>query len=426
MISGFSKLSTKEKIDIIIKQSGLTSNSSDQLYTHHHPQLQETYNQFSENTISNFFLPYNIAPNFLINGKEYFVPMVIEESSVVAAASKAASFWYKQGGFKSEVIDTLKVGQLFFSTDEPYSFIDSNITEIKSVLKAAAKELAYNMEKRGGGIKDIELQKVDNVNNTYCFYMTLETKDSMGANFINSCLEAMGESLVQYFAGYNKVAEVVMAILSNYTPECIVECKVSCNISELSYWSGDLNPQDFALKFKQAVDIAKFNSSRAVTHNKGIMNGIDAVVIATGNDFRAIEANIHAYAAKDGKYTSLSDISLENDIFTYSLKVPLTVGTVGGLTKSHPLAALSMEILQNPNAPELMSIIASAGLANNFAAVASLITFGIQKGHMKMHLSNILLTLNASEDEKVKAIAYFSKQTVSYSAVMTFLNEIRH
>ncbi len=425
MISGFSKLSTKEKIDVIIKQSGLPADSLAKLLSHHHRDLQETYNQFSENTISNFFVPYNIAPNFLIDGKEYFVPMAIEESSVVAAASKSAGFWHKQGGFKTKIIDTLKVGQLFFSTEEPYQFLSSNMNKIQSVLKTATHELTLNMEKRGGGLRNIELQAIEKVPNTYCFHVTFDTKDSMGANFINSCLEAMGESLVQYFTENDKTAQVVMAILSNYTPECIVECKVSCTIKELSYWSGDLKPQEFAEKFKQAVDIAKFNSSRAVTHNKGIMNGIDAVVIATGNDFRAIEANVHAYAAKDGKYTSLTDIDIKNDIFTYTINIPLTIGTVGGLTKSHPLATLSMEILQNPNASELMSIMASAGLANNFAAIASLITTGIQRGHMKMHLSNILLTLNASEEEKVKAIAYFSEQTVSYNAVITYLNKIR-
>jgi len=425
MISGFSKLNTKEKIDVIIKQSGISVNALDLLLSHQHIELQDTYNQFSENTISNFYLPYNIAPNFLIDGKEYFVPMAIEESSVVAAASKAASFWYKHGGFETKVIDTQKVGQLFFSTIESYSFIHSNIETIISTLISSAKEITSNMEKRGGGIKDIAFQIVEHLPNTYCFYVTFETKDSMGANFINSCLEVMGESLVQYFSTQDKEVQIIMAILSNYTPECIVESKISCDISSLKYWSGDLNPYDFADKFKIAVDIASYNTSRAVTHNKGIMNGIDAVVIATGNDFRAVEANIHAYASKGGKYTSLSEVNTENDTFTFYLNVPLTIGTVGGLTKAHPLAALSMEILGGPSAPELMSIIASVGLANNFSAVTSLITSGIQKGHMKMHLSNILLTLNASEEEKVKAIDYFSNQTVSYSAVLTYINNLR-
>ncbi len=425
MISGFSKLNTKEKIDIIIKQADLSSKALDTLLSHHHNKLQETYNQFSENTISNFFLPFNIAPNFLINGKEYFVPMAIEESSVVAAASKAASFWYKHGGFEAKIIDTVKVGQLFFSTKESLEFINSHIEEITSRLISATDELTISMKKRGGGIKDIVLQKIEKTPDIYCFYVSFETKDSMGANFINSCLETMGEALVQYFDGCNKNAEIIMAILSNYTPQCIVECNVSCNINELKYWSGNLTPQEFANKFKQAVDIAKYNISRAVTHNKGIMNGIDAVVVATGNDYRAIEANIHAYAAKDGTYSSLSEVNTENDIFSYNLKVPLTIGTVGGLTKSHPMAALSMEILGNPNAIELMGVIASTGLANNFSAVASLITTGIQKGHMKMHLSNILLTLNASDMEKFKTIDYFSNKTVSYSAVQAFLNEHR-
>ncbi|MCW3788697.1 hydroxymethylglutaryl-CoA reductase [Plebeiibacterium sediminum] len=425
MISGFSKLDTREKIELLIKNLGLSPKVQETITSHHHPDLQETYNQFSENTISNFYLPYNIAPNFVINGKEYIVPMAIEESSVVAAASKAANFWSKHNGFKATVISTTKVGQLFFNTDESFHYLNDQLEVIENYLRQSTSSLTYNMEKRGGGIKAFELQEVDDCENTFCLLVSFETVDSMGANFINSCLEQMGDSLTQYFKNQEKEIQIIMAILSNYTPDCIVKCEVSCSIDELKYWSKDMNPFEFATRFKSAVEIAKNNTPRAVTHNKGIMNGIDAVVIATGNDFRAVEAGIHAYACKDGKYRSLSDISIENNMFTYSLTVPLAIGTIGGLTKSHPMAALSMEILKNPNAQELMGIIAAAGLANNFSAVASLVTTGIQKGHMKMHLSNILLTLDASEEEKVSANAYFSNQTVSFSAVQTYLNNCR-
>ncbi len=425
MISGFSKLDTIDKIELLIKSLGLTSKIKETLISHLHNNLQETYNQFSENTISNFYLPYNIAPNFIINGTEYFVPMAIEESSVVAAASKAASFWSKHNGFKTTVISTTKVGQIFFTSNESYHNLSSQQNTIENTLRTSTTSLTSNMEKRGGGIKTFELQKVEDCTNTYCLLVSFETVDSMGANFINSCLEEMGKSLTQYFKNQEKDIQIIMAILSNYTPDCLIKCEVSCSIEDLKYWSKDMAPIDFANRFKTAVEIAKNNTSRAVTHNKGIMNGIDAVVIATGNDFRAIEAGVHAYASKDGKYRSLSDLSIENGTFSYCLTVPLAIGTVGGLTKSHPMASLSMQILNNPNAQNLMSITAAAGLANNFSAVASLITTGIQKGHMKMHLSNILLTLEASDEEKVSANAYFSNQTVSFSAVQTYLNNYR-
>ncbi len=425
MISGFSKLDTIDKIELLVKSLGLPSKIKETLISHHHNTLQNTYNQFSENTISNFYLPYNIAPNFIINGTEYFVPMAIEESSVVAAASKAASFWAKHNGFKTTVISTTKIGQIFFTTDVSYLNLDSQLNTIENTLRTSITSLTSNMEKRGGGIKSFELQEVEDCTNTFCLLVSFETVDSMGANFINSCLEEMGKSLTQYFKYQEIDIQIIMAILSNYTPDCLIKCEVSCSIEDLKYWSKEMAPIDFANRFKSAVKIANNNTSRAVTHNKGIMNGIDAVVIATGNDFRAIEAGVHAYASKDGKYRSLSDLSIENDSFSYSLTVPLAIGTVGGLTKSHPMASLSMEILNNPTAKDLMGIIAAAGLANNFSAVASLVTTGIQKGHMKMHLSNILLTLEASEEEKVSANAYFSNQTVSFSAVQTYLNNYR-
>jgi hydroxymethylglutaryl-CoA reductase len=216
-------------------------------------------------------------------------------------------------------------------------------------------------------------------------------------------------------------ANVVMCILSNYTPQCVVECTVSCDIQELAELSGIYSPKAFASRFEQAVYIATHDPYRAATHNKGIFNGIDAVVLATGNDFRAIEANGHAFAAKDGKYRSLTSIKLTDNTFTYTLTVPLTIGTVGGLTTLHPIAKTSLELLGHPSATQLMKIVAAAGLANNFMAVTSLITHGIQKGHMKLHLNNILRTLEASEYQIDEAQQYFSDKTVSYSAVKLFL-----
>jgi hydroxymethylglutaryl-CoA reductase len=212
-----------------------------------------------------------------------------------------------------------------------------------------------------------------------------------------------------------------MCILSNYVPECLVRAEVSCPIDQL--YEKDANI--LAEKFAQAVKIAEIEPYRAVTHNKGIMNGVDAVVIATGNDFRAVEAGIHAFASRNGKYSSLSHVEIKDGIFRFWLDLPLALGTVGGLTKLHPLAKLSLELLQNPTAEDLMQIVAAAGLAQNFAALRALTTTGIQKGHMKLHLTNIIKLLDVTEEEKTFLIQYFENKTISHKAVIDKYNEMK-
>ena len=237
----------------------------------------------------------------------------------------------------------------------------------------------------------------------------------MGANFINSCLEAIAKKFQK------EDIEIVMSILSNYVPECLVQAEVSCKVEEL----GGENPEQFAHKFEQAVKIAEIEPYRAVTHNKGVMNGIDAVVLATGNDFRAIESGAHAYAAKDGKYSSLTHCEVKDGIFRFWIEIPLALGTVGGLTALHPMAKLSLDMMQKPSARTLMQIIAAAGLAQNYAALRALTTKGIQHGHMKMHLMNILNQHHATNEEKEIVTKYFDERTVSHSAVVEKLNSLR-
>jgi hydroxymethylglutaryl-CoA reductase len=217
-----------------------------------------------------------------------------------------------------------------------------------------------------------------------------------------------------------------MAILSNYTPDCRVKAFVECEISDLNDPSLGMSAEEFAEKFARAIRISKVDVTRATTHNKGIFNGIDAVVVATGNDYRAVEACGHAYAARDGQYRGLSDVSLENGKFRFSLEIPLAIGTVGGLTSLHPLARLSLMMLGRPSASELMKIVATIGLAQNFAAVRSLITSGIQKGHMKMHLMNILNHLEASEKESEQAKKYFENEVISFKSVREFVSGLRN
>lgn len=423
IVEGFSKLSREEKIRFIQDNLPMVADVKEITNHYRHETDQSVFDDFSENTLSNFYLPYGVAPNFLIDGKMHVLPMVIEESSVVAAASRAASFWAKHGGFKTTVHDTLKVGHLWFEWSGDATILHNQSPALQAYLKASVKEITKSMEERGGGIVNIQFIQQPQLHNVWQMQVSFRTADSMGANFINTCLEAMKEALMSYFEGLNlPEVEIIMAILSNNTPDCLVTCEVSCKVDQLTPYSAELLPQEFAQRFKLAMDIAYHNTYRAVTHNKGIYNGVDAVVLATGNDFRAVEAAGHAYASRDGQYRSLSTCNITNDgYFKLSLTLPLALGTVGGLTRLHPLAALSMEILRSPSAEELMSIAASAGLANNFSAVASLVTTGIQKGHMKLHLSNILTSFNATLEERERTEAYFSDKTVSLQKVREFL-----
>ncbi len=380
-ISGFSKLSKTEKIQWLA-QNFLYSNPIEVVkdfasFWHDNVEEQKVFEGFSENTVSNFHMPFGIAPNFLINGKDYAVPMVTEESSVVAACANAAKFWYDKGGFKAEVKDSVKLGHVHFKYRGDGVKLKSFFPQLKSKLIEGVKDLTANMEKRGGGVIDIELldltKKEDSLYQLKCSF---ETVDSMGANFINSCLEDFAKILVEEiqlspeFALKEKDVTVVMSILSNFTPDCVVRAEVSCPVDQLGYFNdGSMKPEEFAEKFATAVRIAEIDPYRATTHNKGIMNGIDAVVIATGNDFRAVEACAHTYASKDGQYKSLTHCTIENDVFRFYIEVPLALGTVGGLTGLHPLAKKSMELMGNPKAHELMQIVAVVGLAQNFAAV---------------------------------------------------------
>ncbi|WP_298900455.1 hydroxymethylglutaryl-CoA reductase, degradative [uncultured Psychroserpens sp.] len=429
-ITGFSKLSKSEKIDWLVNTYFTNSESTKSLlkqYWNADEKLQQLHDEFIENTITNYYLPLGVAPNFLINNSVYTIPMAIEESSVVAAASKAAKFWFDRGGFKAQVISTQKIGQVHFTYDGDSEDLDVFFNHvIKQTFLDDAKHITKNMEKRGGGIVDIELRNKTNVlDNYYQLHATFETLDAMGANFINSCLEQFAITLKREASkSLNANLNVVMSILSNYVPNCLVRAEVSCPVEKLTE-NPNVSAQEFAEKFVQAVAIAEVEPFRAVTHNKGIMNGIDAVVLATGNDFRAVEAGVHAYASRNGKYTSLTHAEIKNGTFSFWMEIPLALGTVGGLTKLHPLVKLALELLGEPSAKELMQIVAVAGLAQNFAALRSLTTTGIQEGHMKMHLMNILNQFEATSEEKTKLVEHFKTNTVTHGAVVSEIEKLR-
>ena len=431
---GFSKLLKEEKLKLIANYFENPGEVISLLksYWHSDSQQQQLFDEFSENTITNFFIPYGISPNVTINGKDYIVPMVIEESSVVAAASAAAKFWGERGGFHAEVVDVRKVGQVHFGWSGDKEKLFALFPKIEERLLADTDAMTEKMRKRGGGI--LRMQLIDysaQIPDYYHIRVEFNTGDAMGANFINSALEQFGHSLQDFFAEQKDLpedlrkVEIIMTILSNNTPDCRVKVWVECPVEQLDGIDEHLSGAEYAKKFKKAVDIAHIDTDRATTHNKGIYNGIDAVVIATGNDFRAVEAAGHTFASRNGHYESLSSVTLENGIFHFELEVPMALGTVGGLTSLHPLAKKTLELLGNPTAPELMMIAATMGLANNFSAVRSLTTKGIQAGHMKMHLNNILNQLNASEEDKKKAREYFKDKTVSYAGVEQFLDSLK-
>ena len=433
MINGFSKFSKKEKINWLFENyfhGYFSAKDIIEKYLNSDDEIQKIHDELSENTISNFYLPLGVAPNFLINNKDFVIPMAIEESSVVAAASKSAKFWYSRGGFKTEVIKFKKTGQVHFKFYGNESSLEAFFEIIKDKLLSECSDITKNMQKRGGGISAINLKNESSaVKNYYQINVEFDTVDSMGANFINSCLEKISQSFENEFKTYTGFSkddqlEIIMSILSNHTPECLVRAEVSCKIKDLE--SKEItNSKLFANKFIDAVEIAENNISRAVTHNKGIMNGIDSVVIATGNDFRAVEASAHSYASITGKYTSLSHAKIVDEQFTFWMELPLSIGTVGGITNIHPLVKWCLQLLGNPSAKELMGIIAASGLAQNFAAVKSLVTEGIQAGHMKMHLNNILNSLNASNLEKQKITQILNGSDISYSLVDQTLQNLR-
>ena len=434
IIKGFSKLSKEAKIEWITKEYLNDEKEYVNLlksYWHEDSKVQKIHDEFIENTITNFYIPFGIAPNFLINDKVYCVPMAIEESSVVAAASKNASFWMERGGFKSTVISTTKIGHVHFAWYGEYEVLKNFFNSIKQKFFDETKQITKNMNERGGGILEIELvNRADLEPNYYQLQAKFETCDAMGANFINSLLEKFSKILTREISSSNlreedKKIVIIMCILSNYTPECIVRCEVNCGVEELSN-DPSIKSEEFAKKFEQAIHVANIEPYRATTHNKGIFNGIDAVVIATGNDFRAVEACGHTYASKSGQYRSLSNVEIKDGKFRFWIDLPISVGTVGGLTTLHPMVRFSYKLLGNPNSKNLMEIIAAVGLAQNFGAIRSLVTTGIQKGHMKMHLLNILNQLGADKNEVEKTKDYFKDKVVEHSAVVNYFKELRN
>ncbi|HJZ41292.1 MAG TPA: hypothetical protein VJ203_13075 [Bacteroidales bacterium] len=429
-INDFSKQTRQEKIRLSAEYTDKPVEFERCLREHLHSDLsvQALYDEFTENAVSNFYLPYSVVPNFLINDRYYMVPMVTDESSVVAAAAKAAKFWAFHGGFRTRIIATNKTGHIHFLWKGSRERLSGFISTIKPGLFDTVLPLTGSMTGRGGGILDIRLNDLsEKMENYHQVEVIFNTVDSMGANFINSCLEMMADYFLYQAADHGLAddLEIIMSVLSNYSPGCLVECSVSCPVDELAKADDTISGHDLAGRFEIAVKMAQHDVYRAVTHNKGIYNGIDAVIVATGNDSRAVSAAGHSFAAGDGNYKGLTHATIDGNNFDYRLRLPLPLGTVGGLTRVHPMAKMSMSLLQYPDAGELMAIVAAAGMASNFSSVRALVTSGIQQGHMRLHLTNLLRQLGASDPERNSAIEFFRERTVTHAGVANFLATLR-
>lgn len=432
ILHGFSKKSSAEKLETV---AGFFQNKEEVIqyfksFHHNDAKIQTLLEEFSENTISNFPLPFCIAPNFLINDTIYAVPMVIEESSVVAAASKSAKFWCNHGGFKTEIIGTEKVGQVHFLWNDDLDVLKAKFSELKKLLLQETSSITENMRKRGGGITDIILKDLsDQEPGLMQLFCTFETVDSMGANFINSCLEQFAATFEAWYQDQKEFTgdglEIIMCILSNLTPNCMVRCWVETEVKNFDGFVPDMSGEEFVRRFYWGVRVAELDPYRATTHNKGIFNGVDAVVLASGNDFRAVEACGHAYASLSGHYGPLTHVEIKDGFFKFTLNLPIALGVVGGLTTLHPLVKLALELLNHPSATELMGIAAATGLANNFSAVKSLVTSGIQEGHMKMHLFNILKQLEIPESLRPQIVEHFKHNKVSVSEVRKVYDSLK-
>lgn len=376
---GFYKLTREQRLKFLFDNKKI-SEQTYKFLLEYKSLNKEIAEKLIENQVGIFSYPYAVATNFVINSKKYLIPMVTEEPSVVAAASNAGKIIAENGGITANISEKLAIGQISF-----YDVLDfENATEIiektKDELLKIANLAHTGIVKLNGGAKNIEVKRKGDF---LVVYLYADTIDAMGANILNTMLECIAPIIEQKIK-----AKKLMSIISNYATSSIV--KASCKIKM---------DENTALKIQKACEFANSDEYRAATNNKGIFNGIDALAIAVGNDFRAIEAAGHCYAAKDGRYKSLTKWEYKDSYLHGSIEIPMPVATIGGSITLNETTKISLEILENPNAKTLAMIAASLGLAQNFAALKALVTDGIQKGHMKLHANSIALFVGAKDEE---------------------------
>lgn len=416
-LPGFAKLSPTERIEALLKKGLLTWDEA-QILKEQKGLPLSIADQLTENVLSTFDLPFSLAPYFLINGRDYVLPMVTEEPSVVAAASFAAKLIQRSGGFTTQVHQRQMIGEIALTDVRDVETASKRILEDKETLLQLANEAYPSIVKRGGGARDLW---VENKGDFLIVYLAVDSKEAMGANMLNTMLEALTDRIQELSGG-----QALMAILSNLATRSLVSARCAIDFKALSR-----NPEEaieIAHRMELASQLAQVDPYRAATHNKGIFNGIDALVLATGNDWRAIEAGAHAYAAQSGPYKGLSHWTShpEEKKLYGEITLPMPVATKGGSIGINPTVQVSHRLLGEPSAIELAGIIASLGLAQNFAALKALVTTGIQAGHMKLQARSLALLAGAKEEEVPRLVSQLlENKPFNLEKAQTLLQELR-
>jgi hydroxymethylglutaryl-CoA reductase len=409
-LPNFKNKSPQQRLDIIIENSNLTKNEITALSGPNSLPI-ETADGMVENVIGKFELPLGIATNFLINGKDYLIPMAVEEPSIIAAASHMAKIIRKAGGFRTSSAEPIMRAQIQILYVSDPNKAKQRILDAARELIELANSKDTTLIKLGGGCKGLEVQIFENtpIGSMVILHLLVDVRDAMGANIVNTMAEALAPTVEKITGG-----KVRLRILSNLADLRLakVEVQVPINLLKYKHFSG----LEVASRIIEVATLAEVDPYRAATHNKGIMNGIDPVALATGNDWRAIEAGAHAWAVQSGHYKSLSKWRLDacKKNLSGSLEMPVAVGIVGGATKTHPTARACVKLLGVKSAGELAQILVAVGLAQNMAALRALATEGIQKGHMALHAKNIAIAAGAT-DKNIKAVMQYMLATSDIS-----------
>ena len=418
--NGFSKKSYHERLELLQAQALLSPEKQTSLEQDEQVSLAVA-DQLSENVVGTFSLPYSIIPELLVNGQDYIVPYVTEEPSVVAAASYASKIIKRAGGFTAQVHERQMIGQVALYQVADPELAQEKIASKKAELLELANQAYPSIVKRGGGARDLHVEQIKGETDFLVVYLHVDTQEAMGANMLNTMLEALKPVLEELSQGQS-----LMGILSNYATDSLVTA--SCRIA-FRYLSPQRDQgREIAEKIALASQFAQIDPYRAATHNKGIFNGIDAILIATGNDWRAIEAGAHAFASRDGRYQGLSQwtLDMEREELVGEMTLPMPVATKGGSIGLNPRVALSHELLGNPSAKELAQIIVSIGLAQNFAALKALVSTGIQQGHMKLQAKSLALLAGASESEVAPLVErLIADKTFNLETAQRYLENLR-
>ena len=415
--TGFSKKTPAERLQML-KEKGLLQDEHWQLLDSQQTLPLETANQMSENVVATLALPYSLVPDFLVDGNTYQVPFVTEEPSVVAAASFAAKIIKRSGGFETEVHKRQMIGQIaLYQVDNADQAIKDVLRQKKELLEQANQ--AYpSIVARGGGARDLWLEQKDDF---LIFYLSVDTQEAMGANMLNTMLEALTLPLEELTGGKS-----LMAILSNYATDSLVTARCVIDYRFLSRDKAEA--ELLAEKMQLASKLAQIDPYRAATHNKGIFNGIDALVLATGNDWRAVEAGAHAYASREGSYSGLSTWNADSDNRQLhgQMTLPMPIATKGGSIGLNPAVTASFDLLGQPQARDLASLIVSVGLAQNFAALKALVSTGIQAGHMKLQAKSLALQAGAQDEEIAAVVSRLTaKKTFNLATAQEILADLR-